>query len=658
MKIQASELTSLFTEGLASHRAGRLADAEKAYRRILALQPDHSDSLHLLGVIFHQRGNHAEAVDLIDLALKKNPRNFVALNNRALALNALNRCEEALENFDRVLALQPNHAEALYNRGNALYELGRFEESLASYDRAIALRPNYAEALYNRGNALRTLRRFEKALASYDRAIALRGNHAESFSNRGLTLHGMKRFEEALVAFDGALAMRPNYPKALCNRGVTLHELKRFEEAIASYNGALAVQPNFPDALYNRGVTLHELKRFEEALASYDRAIAVRPNYAEAFSNRGLCLHELGRVEEALGSHDHAIAIRPDYAEPHSCRGVILHEMGRFDEALTNYDRATTIRPDFAEAHYNAALGRLLAGDFERGWEEREWRWQTEQAPRWNFPQPVWRGSIDIAGKSILLHAEQGYGDMIQFCRYAPLVAERGATVILEVPEPLHGLMNSLRGIARIVRRGEPLPHFDLHCPLLSLPLAFGTRLETIPSATPYLTVSSTSVSRWKIPLGPKDRPRIGLIWSGHPSHKNDHNRSMRFSALSPLLDCDASFVSLQKDVRAADMTALTAQSNLLHFGDTLKNFSDTAALISNLDLVISVDTGVAHLAGALGRPVWVMVPFIPDWRWLLGREDSPWYPTARLFRQDETRGWDVVILRVHAALREFLRAF
>jgi Tfp pilus assembly protein PilF len=460
------------------------------------------------------------------------------------------------------------------------------------------------------------------------------------------------RFEEALASYDRALKVRPDYTQALSNRGNALAALGRFEEALASYDRALKVRPDYTEALSNRGIALSLLGRFEEALASYDRALKVRPDYAEALRNRGLMLHKLKRFEEALASYDRALKVRPDYAEALRNRGDILCELKQFEAALATYDHVLRLRPDFAEAHFSEAGCRLLLGDFGRGWEKNEWRLQTRDLKR-NFAQPRWTGQEDIAGKAVLLHAEQGFGDTIQFCRYVPLVGERAAHVILEVQGPLHELMSTLPGGAQIVVRGDPLPDFDLHCPLLSLPLAFETRLETIPFDTPYLRASSEMVMSWNARLGP-NRPRIGLAWSGHPSNWNDHNRSIGLSALLPLLGLHATYVSLQYDVRTGEATVLQDRSDLLHFGDELGNFSKTAALVSNLDLVISVDTNIAHLAGALGKRVWVMLPFVPDWRWLLDREDSPWYPTARLFRQDDTREWDNVIARVGAALHDF----
>src|SRR5262249_21683894 len=393
-----------------------------------------------------------------------------------------------------------------------------------------------------------------------------------------------------------------------------------------------------------------KLKRLEEAVASYELALALRPDYPEALVHRGIPLHKLKRLEEAVASFALAVALPMYYPEALVHRGIALHELKRFEEALASFDRALTLRPDFPEAHFCDALCRLLMGDFARGWAKFQCRRKR------NLAQPEWLGSCEIGGKAILLHAEESLGDTIQFCRYVPLVAERAARVILEVQAPLHSLMSTLPVAAQIVSRGDPLPEFDVHCSLHGLPLAFGTRVETIPAATPYLRATSQAMMNWNARLGPRDRPRIGLAWSGNPENNIDHKRSMTLSSLLSLLDINATFVSLQKDVRADDAAVLTARSDLHYFDDELKDFSDTAALISNLDLVISVDTSVVHLAGALAKPVWVMLPFIPDWRWLLDRDDSPWYPTARLFRQDNSRGWDSVIQCVHAALHDFVR--
>jgi tetratricopeptide (TPR) repeat protein len=629
-----SDVASLFAQGLAHHQAGRLVDAETLYNRILATRPDHFDSRHLLGVVFLQRGNHAEAVRHIDLALRRHPDNIHALNNR----------------------------------GTALKELKRFDEALKSYDRALAVRPDFADAHSNRGNILKEHMRYEEALKSFDRALAARPDFAEAHSNRGDTLYALKRFEEAVASCDRALALRPTYAEAHSNRGNALLALKRFEEALASYDRAIALRPDLAEAHSNRGNALHAVGRFTEALAGFDRAFALRPDFAEAHSNRGNALRELTQFDEALESYDRAIALSPASAEAHSNRGNVLLELTRFDEALDSYGNALAVRPDFADAHLNEAACRLLIGDFARGWQEFEWRWDTDQLEcgKRNFAQPQWSGSNDIAGKTILLHAEQGLGDTIQFGRYAPHVAERGARVILEVQQPLCELMRTLPGAVEVISRGDPLPDFDLHCPLLSLPLAFGTQLETIPSQTPYLWAPESKIGAWHARLGHHDRPRVGLVWAGNPrkelpgSNRIDRQRSMAFDRLAPVLAVPAcDFYSLQKGGDAATQLRDSAlRHRVIDCTDALHDFSDTAALIENLDLIVAVDTSVAHLAGALGKPFWLLNRYTTCWRWLLDREDSPWYPTARLFRQDDSRDWDAVLTRVAAALQDTIAAF
>lgn len=465
----------------------------------------------------------------------------------------------------------------------------------------------------------------------------------------GNALRTLKRHEEALASYGRALALRPDYPQALYNRGNALRALKRHEDAVADYDRALALRPDYPQALSNRGNALRDLKRHEEALASYERLLVLTPDDAGTLNNRGIVLRALRRHEEALASFERALALRPDDAKTLNNHGNVLRALNRHEEALASYQRALALKPDYAGAHWNEALCRLLLGNFATGWQKYEWRWQRETftSPQRDFIQPLWKGQQSLAGKTVLLHAEQGFGDTIQFCRYAGLVASQGATVMLEVQPPLRSLMSSLAGVARVLGKGEPLPAFDYHCPLLSLPLVFDTRLETIPATVPYLRAPAERVSHWEARLGPKTAPRVGIAWSGRPKHKNDHNRSLALSTLAPLLRQGIRIISVQKDVRPGDRDFLERRGDIMNCGAALTDFADTAALISLLDLVISVDTSVAHLAGALGKPVWVLLPFSPDWRWLLARDDSPWYPTARLFRQSSIGGWNGVISHV-----------
>ncbi len=503
-----------------------------------------------------------------------------------------------------------------FNRAIAAYKAGRLAEAEQLCRQIVALRRDHFDAAHVLAVVQAAQGKHEAALASYDRALALQPRNADVLSNRGNSLLAAGRAEEALASYDRALAARPDFVAALSNRGSALERLGRLDEAVASYDAALKLQPDFADALYNRGNALKALRHYEEALASYERLLALRPRHADALNNRG----------------------------------QVLKELQRYDEALKSYDAAIALQPDHAMAHCNAAAVRLLTGDFPRGWAHYEWRWQKPSVRRRDFAQPLWRGE-DIAGKTILLHAEQGLGDTIQFCRYVPLVAARGAQVIFEVQPALRGLMADFAAGTQVVEKGGPLPAFDVHCPLLSLPLAFGTELATVPAQPSYLRAPQRQAAAWQARLAGLSRPRVGLVWSGNARHERDRERSIPLRALLPLLDTGASFVCLQKEVRAEDAEVLRARDDIVDAGNELTDFSDTAGLVDQLDLVISVDTSVAHLAGALGKPVWIPVTHVPDFRWLLGRDDSPWYPSARLFRQDASGAWDSVIARIASRL-------
>jgi tetratricopeptide (TPR) repeat protein len=451
-----------------------------------------------------------------------------------------------------------------------------------------------AGAAYGRGQLDRA-ERLARAIC------AAKADHFDALHLIAVIASRQQRFEDALAGYERALAVRPDHADALYNRGATLYELKRFDEALASYERALALRPDHAEAHYSRGLTLRALNRLEEALTSFERAVALRPN-VEALRQRGLALKALERFDEALVSYDRALALRPDHAQALNNRGVVLRQLYRFDAALASYARALALAPDYAEAHYNAAHVRLLTGDLAGGWRQYEWRWRTpslELKPR-AFAQPLWLGESETKGKTILLHGEQGFGDTIQFCRYASLLAARGARVLLQVPAPLQALVQSLDARVQVVGAQGELPRFDLHCPFLSLPLAFATTLKTIPCATPYLRAPAEGVRRWHDALGGKHRPRIGLVWSGSRLHKNDRNRSIELAALLALLHLDATFVSLQSELRPEDARILQGRSDMSQLGDQLTDFAETAALIANLDLVISVDTSVAQQAVAL----------------------------------------------------------
>jgi tetratricopeptide (TPR) repeat protein len=647
-------VSDLLTRAVALHRGGKLAEAEGQYRELLRAQPDHFDAQHLLGILKHQQQRNAEALQLIGGALRGNPDAAEALSNYGVVLAALKRHQEALASYDRAIAVSPGYAEAFNNRGNALQDLERYEEALASYDKAIAIKPDYAEALNNRGNALRALDRHEDALASYDRGLAIKPRDVEALNGRGVALQALERHEEALASYEQALAINPRHAEANYNRGNALRDLNRLADALASYDRAIAINPDHAAAFNNRGHALQQLGRRQEALASYDRATAIKPDYARALVNRGNLLLELARPAEALSSCNRALAIEPDNTEALSMRGNALCDLHRHEEALASYIRAAAIKPDLAGSHYNESWLRLLRGEFPIGWEKYEWRWKVESfaSPPRDFSQPLWLGKESLRGKTILLHAEQGLGDTIQFVRYAELVADQGAEVLLEVQPELKCLLSGLSDIASVLGRGESLPSFDVHSPLLSLPLAFGTDLQTIPAKMPYLHAPTDRIEHWKARLPGADVLRVGFCCSGNPSHKNDRNRSIAPALLAPLLSIpNIEFFCMQKNLRPAEAEFLARHPQIHNLGPELGSFVETAAVIANLDVVVSVDTALAHLAGAMARPVWILLPFSPDWRWMLNRSDSPWYPTATLFRQARVGMWQDVLACVGGQL-------
>lgn len=662
------QVASLFQQAQSLHQRGQVARARKIYEDILKVQPQHFGALHLLGVVAAQANQPDLAVELMGRSILLNQTSAMAYSNYSNALMKVNRLHEALANYDRAIALDWSFADAYFNRGLALIELERYPAAIDSFDTVISLGANQAEAFFYRGNALSHLERYADASASFSKAIALRADYAEAHSNHGNVLRELEQYDAALTSFDRAIALKPEFAEAHSNRGNVLRDLGRVDAALASYDRAIALRPDFAEAYSNRGNLLRAQRQFDAASASYEQAIAANPSYAQAHSNRGILLKERGDLAAALSSYDRAIAIKPDYAEAYSNRGIVLHELMQLDAALESYGQAIAIRPDFAEAYENRAHTKLLLGALEDGWVDYEWRWRNESGTTFQemkrLPQARWSGEQSLAGKTILLHSEQGLGDTLQFCRYAKAVAGLGATVILEVQRPLVKLLAGLDGVAQVIFRGEALPEIDYYCPLMSLPLAFKTSLSTIPGDAPYLKCDPEKAALWKQRLGEKAKPRVGVVWSGgfrlnEPEEWSvSRRRNIPLEKLAPLRQDGIEFHSLQVGQPAeSELTQLVSNHwdgpRFIDWTPLLQDFSDTAALIEHLDLVISVDTSTAHLAGALGKPVWILNRFDSCWRWLLDRTDSPWYPTARLYRQPAPGDWGSVVTAVIADLAQ-----
>lgn len=513
---------------------------------------------------------------------------------------------------------------------------------------AIAIQLKQAITSLRQGNLPQALWLFQQLLTADPYNL-------QALAGLGQMLNQMGRFEEALNCFNRAAIARPDDPAIYYNSGTALRGLERYESALNSFDKAIALNPAFAEAHDGRGNTLDDLQRYEEALASFDKAVKCNKKFAIAYNNRGVLLHEkFERYDEALISLNKAVALQPGFAEAHYNRALLLYIIGRYNEALAGYERAIYLNPGYLEARYNKGILKLLLGDYEKGWPLYELRWNTRHSterPR-PFKQPLWLGDQPVTGKTLLLHAEQGYGDTIQCVRYIPQLASLGANIILEVPAPLVPLLHTLEASVTLIAKGDSIPPFDLHCPLMSLALAFRTTVETISAPSSYLSADPRLVTEVHERLGTKIKPRIGLVWSGNPRHLNDHNRSMPLKALEPLLQLDYEFHSLHKETRSEERTLLAELTQIHSHEDELHDYAYTAALISAMDLVISVDTSVVHLTGALGKKVWVLLPLLPDWRWMLERDDSPWYPSARLFRQGSKYDWSGPINNVISELQ------
>ena len=491
--------------------------------------------------------------------------------------------------------------------------------------------------------------RFADAELLYKEVCKIEPNNHIAIQLSGVLAAQTGQIARSLNLLSRAISIKPDYVDALSNRGNVLQKLKRFDEAIQDYDRAISLKPDYVDALYNRGVALKELKRFDEAIADYSKAISLKPDHVAALNNRGVVLKKLKRFDEAMREFDKALSLRPDYVEALNSRGLTLLELRRFDEAMREFDKVISLNPNHAEAHWSKSLQLLRQGEFVQGWELYEWRWKRKSvsSPVRKFSKPLWLGKEDLCGKTILLHWEQGLGDVIQFSRYVKEVAKLGCKTVLEVQKPLFELMKGLEGVDELIANGSDLPPFDFYCPLLSLPLALGTTLETIPSPVSYIRISDNKRAKWLNRLGTTSKPRIGIVWNGNANHTNDHNRSIALEQMLDAVTGDYELISLQKEVRQADLSIIEQSEQLRHFGAELDDFTDTAALCELVDVIVSVDTSVAHLAGALGRPVNLLLPYNSDFRWLLDRTDSPWYPSMKLFTQESDMLWKSVLERL-----------
>jgi tetratricopeptide (TPR) repeat protein len=686
---QAQAVDALFASAFRLQQGGQTAEAAHLYEQILKIDSRHADSLHLLGMILWNARRAEPAKQLICRALEVNGMSAPYYSNlgtilqaeghlleaascyrRALALNPqlaevhLNlgllaqlegKLDEAITEFERAATLKPTLAEAWSNLGNVLGMKGCIAEAEEHFRKAVQLKPAFPEAWYNLGNVLQEQEHLEEAAEAYVRAVTLKPGLAQAWSNLGNLRLKQKRLEEAEACQRRALELDPDSADIHYNLGNALAEQKKDEAAAAEFEEALRLNPQLAKARNNLGSIYRTLERPQEAVEQFALIPKGDPEWAGAYNNMGLALLSLGRHDDAEAAVRETLALEPDKAEAWCNLGVVFHAQNRLTEAQECYHKAQSLKPDLSRVRMNIGLIELVRGNFAEGWKNYEWRWENAPLVDRGFAQPQWRGE-PLNGARILVHSEQGYGDTLQFCRYLPMVAAAGGTVIFETQERVVRLSKELEGVSEVLRTGEKLPEFDYHCPLLSLPTAFGTELENIPNATPYLRAPEEARRKMAAVNWNPDKLRVGLLWAGNPSFLNDRFRfrSVPLKEFAPLFGVEGvRFYSLQVGPETRQLAV--APGEIVDLAPLTGDMADTAAAIEQMDLVISVDTSVSHLAGGLNKPTWVLIPNCPDWRWLLDREDTPWYPTMRLFRQPEPGNWTAVIERLRGELEHLL---
>jgi len=578
---------------------------------------------------------------------------------KGIALHQSNALAEARIEYENILAIDPEYLEALRLLGIVALQTFQYELAIKNLNLAVSINPSLYDCYNNCGVAYKEKNLFEDAINSFDKAIAIKLDYETAYFNRGLALAALRRYPEALASYDAAITINCDYADAHNSRGIALRELRRPEEAIESFDRAIAIKPNDAITYFNRGITFAGLKKYPDAINSYDKAIVLDPDYADAHNSRGIALKELSYFEASMDSFNKAIAIKPNYSYAHYNRGLTLKDMGRIDDAILSYAKAIAIEPNLADAHWNLALTHLLDGNYSDGWRGYEWRWLSMQKDfKRAFSEPLWLGKESLKNKIIFLHSEQGLGDTIQFCRYASLLERLGAKVILEVQRPLFKLLGKLDGITKIIPKGDSPGYFDYQCPLLSLPLAFQTSLERIPNSVPYLFADKRRINKWKSYLGDEGF-KIAISWQGSDLGASI-GRTFPLSAFLKLSHIEGvRLISLQKNRGSEQVVPLRDQMPVETLPDDFDGgdeaFMDSAAVLNCVDLFITCDTALAHLAGALGVKTWLLLKNIPDWRWMLGRQDSPWYPSIRLFRQPIEGDWAGVFTKIEEELKVIL---
>jgi tetratricopeptide (TPR) repeat protein len=658
---RAIELTPTLADahnnlGLALAARGQTTDAVECYRRALQFDPNHQNAQTNLNRALGQSAQRPPGSPWTSPPSNAD-RQAEAYNEQAVQYFHEGRLQDAIAAFQQAIRVQPNHADAHGNLGNIYYYQGRHDEAVASYRRAIALNPTSGLFHSNLGNVLAEQKKFEEAETVCREAVRLQSADPGSHNNLGNALKGQGKLDEAVASYHQALRLEPNSPDTYYNLGLVLAEQNKHGDAVVSYREAIRLKPDYVDAIAALAAALVDQKQLDEGIAVARQALQLSPDCALARWALGVGHMEKDEPLMALGCFEEAARLKPDFVDAHWARGAALMAQNRARDAIPALDAALRLEPAHPNSHFGRGLAYLLLGDLGTGFSEYEWRSKCKEAGSGAIPGPVWDGS-PLGGRTILLHAEQGLGDTIHFVRYASLVKKRGGTVIVQCQPALTRLLARAAGIDRIIAQGSPLPDYDVHASLLSLPSILRTTSATVPADVPYVTADERLVERWRQELDALPGFRVGISWQGSREHERDRFRSIPLHEFAPLAEVEGvRFLSLQKGYGSDQLREIAGRFPVIDWTDRLDEaagpFMDTAALMKSLDLIITSDTANAHLAGALGVPVWVVLSFNPDWRWQLDREDSPWYPTMRLFRPRARTGWQEVIQRVASELQK-----
>jgi tetratricopeptide (TPR) repeat protein len=707
--------------GIALAQQAKTAEAADALRKAVALRPAYPEARCNLGVVLNQLGQPAEAIASLQEALYLRPDYAEAYNNLGTVYQSQGKLPEAIACYRKALELQPQYAQARQNldgalraaglgaaaapqapptdparaqnvRGIALAQEGKWDEAIAAFREAIRLRPDYADAMNNLGNIFYFQKKLDDAVACYKDVIRVAPDHAGAYSNLGEVVRQQGNLADAVTYCERAVQLRPDFAQARVHLGLALSANERFEEALPQFEEAIRLQPELHDAHHGYGYALLQLRRVDEAIAELRAALRIKPDLAEAHGNLGAALLKQGKREEPLACFQDALRLKPDLVEPRLYRAHALWQLGRFDEAeasarealrikpdspdahnvlgvvhlkagrledaVAAFERSLALKPDYAQAHFNLGLVLLLKGVYRRGWPEYDWRWRCRDFVTTPVPEGGWDGS-PLHGRSILLHAEQGLGDAMQFVRFAPQVKAKGGHVVLACPARLIPLLSRCAGIDQLVDYRTIPVKCDVEAPLLSVPGKLGTTLDTIPAEVPYLFGDPALDPRWREELARFPGFKIGIAWQGNRDYPEDRQRSVPLRLFAPLAREGVHLISLQMGPGREQIDEVAGRFRVEELsprgGESSWSFLDDAAVMKSLDLVITVDTAVVHLAGGLGVPGWVALAFAPEWRWLLDREDSPWYPTLRLFRQRRPNDWDDVFARMADELTKLL---